>query len=152
MNGIPMVATSPVRHHDSPVMNPVEIHSYEPPWKALTDFALHTDLDRLNNGPPPVGGQFQHLVNQVCKKPDLTDYSLWPPQPSCSRHLAPLIIKLVVVRRVNRRRLLLWPAAADAADQQSLLQPHLRLMFLNKHYDSIIFTFADARLSRHAAR
>ena len=39
----------------------------------------------------------------------------------------------VVVRRVNRRRLLLWPAAADAADQQSLLQPHLRLMFLNKH-------------------
>ena len=57
----------------------------------------------------------------------------------------------VVVRRVNRRRLLLWPAA-DAADQQSLLQPHLRLMFLNKHYDSIIFTFADARLSRHAAR
>ena len=59
----------------------------------------------------------------------------------------------VVVRRVNRRRLLLWPAAAAAAaDQQSLLQPHLRLMFLNKHYDSIIFTFADARLSRHAAR
>merc|ERR1719266_1048258 len=34
MTGIPMVATSPVRHHDSPVMNPVEIHSYEPPWKA----------------------------------------------------------------------------------------------------------------------
>ena len=65
MNGIPMVATSPVRHHDSPVMNPVEIHSYEPPWKALTDFALHTDLDRLNNGPPP--GQFQHLVNQVSR-------------------------------------------------------------------------------------
>ena len=55
----------------------------------------------------------------VLKKPDLTDYSLWPPQPSCSRHLAPLIIKLVVVRRVNRRRLmlLLWPDA----DQQSLL-------------------------------
>ena len=63
MNGIPMVATSPVRHHDSPVMNPVDIHSYEAPWKALTDFALHTDLDRLN-GPPP-HGQFQHLVNQV---------------------------------------------------------------------------------------
>ena len=57
----------------------------------------------------------------------------------------------VVVRRVNRRRMLLWPAV-DAADQQSLLQPHLRLMFLNKHYDSIVFTFADARLSRHAAR
>jgi len=72
MNGIPMVATSPVRHHNSPVMNPVEIHSYEPPWKALTDFALHTDLDRLNNGPPPpVGGQFQHLVNQMHGYPDM---------------------------------------------------------------------------------
>ena len=61
MHGIPMVATSPVRH-DSPVgMNPIEIQSYEPPWKALTDFALHTDLDRLNPNAP----HFQHLVNQV---------------------------------------------------------------------------------------
>ena len=61
MHGIPMVATSPVRH-DSPVgMNPVDIQSYEPPWKALTDFALHTDLDRLNPNAP----HFQHLVNQV---------------------------------------------------------------------------------------
>ena len=60
MHGIPMVATSPVRHESPVGMNPVEVHSYEPPWKALTDFALHTDLDRLNNGP-----QFQHLVNQV---------------------------------------------------------------------------------------
>ena len=56
MNGIPMVATSPVRHHDSPVMNPVEIHSYEPPWKALCDFALHSDLDRPG---------YNHLVNEV---------------------------------------------------------------------------------------
>ena len=61
MHGIPMVATSPVRH-DSPVgMNPIEIQSYEPPWKALTDFALHTDLDRLNPNAP----HFQHLVSQV---------------------------------------------------------------------------------------
>ena len=58
-----MVATSPVRHESPVGMNPVEIHSYEPPWKALTDFALHTDLDRLNNAGGPQ--QFQHLVNQV---------------------------------------------------------------------------------------
>lgn len=65
MHGIPMVATSPVRH-DSPVgMNPIEIQSYEPPWKALTDFALHTDLDRLNPNAP----HFQHLVNQVSDAP-----------------------------------------------------------------------------------
>ena len=68
MHGIPMVATSPVRHESPVGMNPVEIHSYEPPWKALTEFALHTDLDRLNNGPPGGGSSgppFQHLVNQV---------------------------------------------------------------------------------------
>merc|ERR1719376_844957 len=77
MHGIPMVATSPVRH-DSPVHGgppgggggppvppggggPVDIQSYEPPWKALSDFALHTDLDRLNPNAP----HFQHLVNQM---------------------------------------------------------------------------------------
>ena len=61
MHGIPMVATSPVRHESPVGMNPIEIQSYEPPWKALTDFALHTDLDRLNPNAP----HFQHLVNQV---------------------------------------------------------------------------------------
>ena len=64
MHGIPMVATSPVRH-DSPVgpgmIGSSDIQSYEPPWKALSDFALHTDLDRLNPNAP----HFQHLVNQV---------------------------------------------------------------------------------------
>ena len=64
MHGIPMVATSPVRH-DSPVgpgmIGSTDIQSYEPPWKALSDFALHTDLDRLNPNTP----HFQHLVNQV---------------------------------------------------------------------------------------
>ena len=64
MHGIPMVATSPVRH-DSPVgpgmIGSSDIQSYEPPWKALSDFALHTDLDRLNPNTP----HFQHLVNQV---------------------------------------------------------------------------------------
>ncbi len=61
MHGIPMVATSPVRHESPVGLSPVEVQSYEPPWKALTDFALHTDLDRLNPNTP----HFQHLVNQV---------------------------------------------------------------------------------------
>ena len=85
LQAFPMVASSPMRHHDalsnSPVMapviggpggvggppngpnsmNPVDIHSYEPPWKALCDFALHSDLDRLNPSTP----HYQHLINQV---------------------------------------------------------------------------------------
>jgi hypothetical protein len=70
MHGIPMTASSPMRHeasrgvtmrHDASRNNPVEVHSYEPPWKALCDFALHSDLERLN----PNGQPYQNLVNQV---------------------------------------------------------------------------------------
>lgn len=61
MQGIPMVASSPVRHESPLGMNPIEVQSYQPPWKALSDFALHTDLERLDPTTPP----FQHLVNQV---------------------------------------------------------------------------------------
>lgn len=61
MQGIPMVASSPVRHESPLGMNPIEVTSYQPPWKALSDFALHTDLERLDPGAPP----FQHLVSQM---------------------------------------------------------------------------------------
>ena len=79
MQGFPMVASSPMRQDalsNSPVMppmgggpvgphgpnmNPIDVHSYEPPWKALCDFALHSDLDRLNPNTP----NYQNLVNQV---------------------------------------------------------------------------------------
>ncbi|KAG8338176.1 Insulin protein enhancer protein isl-1 [Homalodisca vitripennis] len=60
MQGIPMVASSPVRHESPLGMNPIEVTSYQPPWKALSDFALHTDLERMDAGAPP----FQHLVSQ----------------------------------------------------------------------------------------
>lgn len=64
MQGIPMVASSPVRH-DSPLnLHGLEVTSYQPPWKALSDFALHADLD--NNGSVNTHTPaFQHLVNQV---------------------------------------------------------------------------------------
>ena len=58
MPGVPMVATSPMRH-DLSTMSPnggQPIHSYEPPWKALCDFALHSDLDRPG---------YNHLVSEV---------------------------------------------------------------------------------------
>lgn len=64
MQGIPMVASSPVRH-DSPLnLHGLEVTAYQPPWKALSDFALHSDLDSngaINTHTPA----FQHLVNQV---------------------------------------------------------------------------------------
>jgi hypothetical protein len=63
MQGIPMVASSPVRH-DSPLnLHGLEVTSYQPPWKALSDFALHADLD--SNGPVNHSPAFQHLVNQA---------------------------------------------------------------------------------------
>lgn len=64
MQGIPMVASSPVRH-DSPLnMHGLEVTAYQPPWKALSDFALHADLDN-NGGVNTHTSAFQHLVNQV---------------------------------------------------------------------------------------
>lgn len=82
MQGIPMVASSPVRH-DSPLgVHPLEVQAYQPPWKALSDFALHSDLEQSphnmgglvghHGGPPPPpphsmahSPAFQQLVNQM---------------------------------------------------------------------------------------
>ena len=50
-----------VRHEPPHGVNPVDIHGYEPPWKALSEFAMHQNLDRMD----PSGPQFQHLVGQV---------------------------------------------------------------------------------------
>uniref|UniRef100_A0A3B4DYU5 ISL LIM homeobox 2 n=1 Tax=Pygocentrus nattereri TaxID=42514 RepID=A0A3B4DYU5_PYGNA len=40
-----LVAGSPIRHESSVVGHAVEVHTY-PPWKALSEFALHSDLDQ----------------------------------------------------------------------------------------------------------
>ncbi|XP_014215017.1 insulin gene enhancer protein ISL-1 [Copidosoma floridanum] len=61
MHGIPMVASSPVRHESPIGMTPLEVQAYQPPWKALSDFALHTDLERLDPNTPT----FHHLVSQM---------------------------------------------------------------------------------------
>ena len=64
MQGVPMIASSPVRH-DSPLnLHGLDVTSYQPPWKALSDFALHADLDG-SNGSMSHTPAFQHLVNQV---------------------------------------------------------------------------------------
>lgn len=80
MQGIPMVASSPVRH-DSPLgMNQIDVQSFQPPWKALSEFALHSDLDRVDTSQP----HFQQLVNQVYI---IIIYCLYPVDKSFSRHM-----------------------------------------------------------------
>lgn len=77
MQGIPMVASSPVRH-DSPIgVHPLEVQAYQPPWKALNDFALHSDLER------PHQPAFQQLVNQM------HGYDLPPPSMPPSGPVGP---------------------------------------------------------------
>ncbi|KAI2808251.1 Insulin protein enhancer protein isl-1 [Blomia tropicalis] len=59
MRGVPLIATSPVRHESPVQMNPLDVHSYQPPWKALADYAsMQPDID-------PNAPQFQHLVSQM---------------------------------------------------------------------------------------
>ncbi|CAH4032258.1 unnamed protein product [Pieris brassicae] len=62
--GVPLVAGSPVRHEPGAAAAgalALEVTAYQPPWKALSDFALHADLDRA----PHHSAAFQHLVNQM---------------------------------------------------------------------------------------
>ncbi|XP_062316640.1 insulin gene enhancer protein isl-2a isoform X2 [Osmerus eperlanus] len=54
LTGTPLVAGSPIRHENTVQGNPVEVQTYQPPWKALSEFALQSDLDQ-----PP----FQQLVS-----------------------------------------------------------------------------------------
>ncbi|XP_070174582.1 insulin gene enhancer protein ISL-1-like isoform X2 [Littorina saxatilis] len=58
LNGVPMVASSPVRHEGPPGLqaNPVEVQSYQTPWKALSEFAMQGEMDHQH---PP----FQQLMN-----------------------------------------------------------------------------------------
>lgn len=65
LQGVPMVASSPVRHESPmPHPNPVEVQSYQAPWKALTDFAMQSEIDQ-----PP----FQQLVSSFVECSDEDD-------------------------------------------------------------------------------
>ncbi|KAJ8924070.1 hypothetical protein NQ315_006849 [Exocentrus adspersus] len=51
----------PHRYDTTPPIgvHPLEVQAYQPPWKALSDFALHSDLEQ------PHQPAFQQLVNQM---------------------------------------------------------------------------------------
>lgn len=59
MTGTALVAGSPIRHNPSVPGHPVEVQAYQPPWKALSEFALQSDLDQP---------AFQQLVSEKKKK------------------------------------------------------------------------------------
>ncbi|GAB6032470.1 Insulin protein enhancer protein isl-1 [Chamberlinius hualienensis] len=59
MHGVPMIASSPVRHESPLHVNAVDVQSYQPPWKALSEFAMQSDLDRLDPNAP----SFQQLMH-----------------------------------------------------------------------------------------
>ncbi|XP_076325653.1 insulin gene enhancer protein ISL-1-like isoform X2 [Tachypleus tridentatus] len=58
MRGVPMVASSPVRHESPLQVNPIEIQTYHPPWKTLAEYAMQPVID-------PHTPHFQQLVNQM---------------------------------------------------------------------------------------
>ncbi|XP_022237790.1 insulin gene enhancer protein ISL-1-like isoform X2 [Limulus polyphemus] len=58
MRGVPMVASSPVRHESPLQVNPIEVQTYHPPWKTLTEYAMQPVID-------PNTPHFQQLVNQM---------------------------------------------------------------------------------------
>ncbi|XP_035191825.1 insulin gene enhancer protein ISL-2 [Oxyura jamaicensis] len=46
LTGTPLVAGSPIRHESAVQGSAVEVQTYQPPWKALSDFALQSDLEQ----------------------------------------------------------------------------------------------------------
>uniref|UniRef100_A0A8C4TEL9 ISL LIM homeobox 2b n=1 Tax=Erpetoichthys calabaricus TaxID=27687 RepID=A0A8C4TEL9_ERPCA len=46
LTGTPLVAGSPIRHENAVQGNTVEVQTYQPPWKALSEFALQSDLEQ----------------------------------------------------------------------------------------------------------
>ncbi|XP_018495428.1 insulin gene enhancer protein ISL-1 [Galendromus occidentalis] len=63
LRGVPMVATSPVRHEpgQGQLSQALDIQAYQAPWKTLSEYAIsHPDSDLDPNSP-----QFRQLVNQM---------------------------------------------------------------------------------------
>ncbi|KAL1435392.1 hypothetical protein MTO96_000069 [Rhipicephalus appendiculatus] len=53
LRGVPMVASSPVRHEGSDSPQPLEVHAYQPPWKALAEYAMHpNEMHGYDTGDP----------------------------------------------------------------------------------------------------
>nr|KAG5709970.1 hypothetical protein BaRGS_030012 [Batillaria attramentaria] len=58
-----MVASSPVRHEGPPGLqaNPVEVQSYQTPWKALSEFAMQGEMDHQHPPFQQLMSSFEHM-------------------------------------------------------------------------------------------
>lgn len=81
-----MVATSPVRHEGGLQATPVEVQSYQAPWKSLAEFANMPDME------PGAQAPFQQLVSAFGEFPSDDDSVVTleePLPPRGSRYSAP---------------------------------------------------------------
>ncbi|RUS82787.1 hypothetical protein EGW08_009451 [Elysia chlorotica] len=71
LQGVPMVATSPVRHEPGVNMQgqPVEVQSYQTPWKALSEFALQGDMDQPHAPFQQLMSSFDHMDPGLASPP-----------------------------------------------------------------------------------
>lgn len=78
-----MVAASPERHDGGLQANPVEVQSYQPPWKVLSDFALQSDIDQpafqqlvsVGSQPEPTGTRVRAMGDSLQVSDALRDSS-----------------------------------------------------------------------------
>ncbi|CAO1375229.1 unnamed protein product [Diamesa hyperborea] len=64
MQGIPLIASPPVKHEFPLNYQGYEVTKYQPPWKTFSEYAMNSDSDErssFENHTPA----FQHLVNQL---------------------------------------------------------------------------------------
>jgi insulin gene enhancer protein ISL-1 len=63
MQGIQLIASSPVRNEDSPTnVQSFDVTSFQPQWKMISDLAMHADARQNVMAQSPA---YQDIVNQV---------------------------------------------------------------------------------------
>lgn len=72
------MAGSPIRHESALQGSAVEVQTYQPPWKTLSEFALQSDLDQP---------AFQQLVRPRCPRHLGAEAGTWP----CSQGGGPFV-------------------------------------------------------------
>lgn len=108
------MAGSPIRHESAVQGSAVEVQTYQPPWKALSDFALQSDLEQP--------AAFQQLVSPGRRgggtggRPRGSPHRRCPPAPG-------LLFRVRLLGHVLRQRRDLAVLPAPRHPQQHGAQP-----------------------------